>query len=662
MRFLAIAAQASPGDAALRLMLARACERTGDTDLAWWLFEQVASESRDPAIASLATQGQAALPAPALTLETRLLRAATLDPALLAQARREAPSGETALSWLVRQDRLPFDRITDSALAGAMLPVGRPARERLGMRLLAERRISQGDLKQALSLQAHQPRPLGAILVAEFGLSPSVLQAVLQSLSPFVPALGPQDSPAALLMRWGALRREHWDAVRSHGPRAFDVLVAQGHVLPANVHRADTFRKTKQRLWSEGRFRLGEILIERGVIDRETLAKALAWQVDQPYRLGELLIRHRLASAERIAEGLLEQTKRYDAATESVLPPVEQPPPPVPVLPEAPLPRSRRLGLMLGLAGLTLIGAFVFATRYTRGDFGWLSAFNLAPQSAERQGPGVAELLGGSQSSGPRRERGTAFDPLDLPGSELSSQALGGAMSGERFGATSSERFIGGRLGDDFVGSPLPAEAPGGFVGESAGLEAVGTRSEANPVGTSGVTDSVTYGHQESAGARRTASRRSATSREAELQALNRVAYPMQDERHLPEAPTPAQGGTMQARLPSEGHLQAPIGLDRTVSGSPPESIQVRRDTAVFRLRLGRSLFERNDAASAREEFLSAIGLDPTLSPPHYFLGRIAEERGDREVAARWYRSYLVRSSGGEHSDEVRQRLERLPN
>jgi tetratricopeptide (TPR) repeat protein len=167
----------------------------------------------------------------------------------------------------------------------------------------------------------------------------------------------------------------------------------------------------------------------------------------------------------------------------------------------------------------------------------------------------------------------------------------------------------------------------------------------------------VQYGRQAANGAARRE-----TSREGELRVLERVPYPIQQGRHLAEELPPAGQGRIQAPVNPENQLQAPIGLGRTVDGSPPESIQVRRDTAIFRLRLGRSLFERKDQASAREEFLSAIGLDPTLSPPHYYLGRIAEDRGDRELARKWYRSYLARSSGGEHSDEVRERLSGLGN
>ncbi len=658
VRHLAKAAQASPGDSALSLMLARACERVGWADLAWFLFDRVEAEADAPATRTLANQGKAALERPIAGYEPALIASGALSPAWLARARSETRDGETSLSWLVRQDACTFDRMVETVLSGTPLPPFRPPKDRLGMRLMSDRRISQGDLKQALSLQARQHRPLGAILVSEFGLPEPILQAALRGLPPLNAPLGPRDAPPALLMRWGAMTREHWEAAKTHGPKAFEVLVANGSVMASNVRRADAFRKAKSRLLVEGRFRLGEILVANGVIDRETLAKALAWQVDQPYRLGELLIRHRLASAEKVLEGLVEQARRYDEEAESLLPPVEQPPPPPPpaIAQEAP-PVSRRRLLLLGLAGASLVGALVFATRYTRGDFAWLSTFIQGPQASTSSEQGAAEFLGGSQSSGPRRERGTAFDPLDLPDTEFSGRPLGEAVGGGMIGSRTDGAFVGDRVGEGFVGTALPHEGVAAPVGEHSGLGAVGQPSQEKAVGTSGVTDSVRYGKQTASGAPRRE-----TSREAELLALNRVQYPIQQGRHLAEALPAAGQERLQAPVNPENQLQAPIGLGRTVDGSPPESIQVRRDTAIFRLRLGRSLFDRKDPASAREEFLSAIGLDPTLSPPHYYLGRIAEERGDRELARKWYASYLSRSSGGEHSDEVRERLSGLGN
>jgi tetratricopeptide (TPR) repeat protein len=639
VRLLAAAALASPADSALTLMLARACVRVGWVDLAWSMFDRIEKQAPEAESVALARQGKAVL-APPRGLDASLMAAGVVDPLRMAQARSEAREGETGLSWLVRQDAASFERVVAVMLSGASIPQSRPARDRLGMRLLADRHITQGDLKRALSLQAQQHRPLGAILVAEFGLSSEVLQATLRALPQLPPSLGALDAPAALLMRWGALRREHWEAQQRLGNNAFEVLAAHGHVLPANVRRADTYRKAKLRLMAEGRFRLGDILVEQGVIDRDTLAKALAWQVDQPNKLGELVIRHRLASAERVVEALLEQARRYDDAVERMLPPVEPPPPPAPALAMEPPPPSRRRLLLVGLAALTVVLALVFATRYTRGDFSWLSAFTREPASSRAVGPGVAELLGGSQSSGPRRERGTAFDPLDLPDAELSSQPLGGVVGAELIGGSmvgtrTDEGVVGSRVGEDFVGKPLPADGMAAAVGQQSGFDAVGTSSGEQPVGSSGVTDSVRYGAQAPSG-----TRRAETSREAELRALEGVQYPMQ----------------------AQNQLQDPIGLTRQLHGSPAEGIQVRRDTAVFRLRLGRSLFERQDTASAREEFLSAIALDPTLSPPHYYLGRIAEERGDRELAAKWYQSYLLRSEGGEHSEEIRRRLGPLSN
>jgi tetratricopeptide (TPR) repeat protein len=224
-------------------------------------------------------------------------------------------------------------------------------------------------------------------------------------------------------------------------------------------------------------------------------------------------------------------------------------------------------------------------------------------------------------------------------------------------GAPTGEGFVGSSQEAGFVGTALPPSEPQAPLGERQAAEAIGTGSQARPIGSSGVTDSVAYGRQPSAGARK-----SETSRVSELHAVERVNYPVQSQHHLAEGPSaPLQEGLEPAQQ-AQGQLQPAISLGGGVNGAAPEGIQVRRDTAVFRLRLGHSLFERRDAASAREEFLSAISLDPTLSPPHYYLGRIAQERGDRELAVKWYESYLGRAPGGEHTDEVRDRLKQLGN
>lgn len=656
VRLLARAAQAAPRDFPLQLMLARACERMGWKDLAWSLFQRVEALAPDPELQSLAQQGRAATGRAGSGFEFQLVSAEVLDPVWIARARSEAPDGETALSWLVRHDACSFDRIVATLLRATPLPPSRPLQDRLGMRLLGDRQIRQGELKQALAMQAERARPLGSILVERFGLSESALQAALRAQTPLQATLGPQDAPAALLVRWGALKREDWESASLLGPKAFEVLVANGQLLPANVRRADAFRKAKLRLLAEGRFRLGEILVERMTIDRETLGKVLAGQVDQSYRLGELLIRRRLASAEAVLEGLIDQARRYESAAESGLPPLEFPPPPAPKLDEPKKPKRRSL-IWFGLAGVSLLGALVFAGRYTRGDFAWLSAFNLPAERLASRERAAAELLGGSQFSGPRRERATAFDPLDLPQSELSSQPIGTPLGGAMTGAPLAGGFIGDASAEGFLGAPMAEALPEEGFQAPLAPEPVGAGEAAQSVGSSGVKDSVAYDPQRRMGARRTQ-----TSRDAELQALAAVQYPIQEGRHLAEQPADRIGGRIQDPTQRESQLQAPIGLGRTLEGRPAESIQVRRDTAVFRLRLGRSLYERKDAASAREEFLSAIGLDPTLSPPHYYLGRIAEDRGDREVAAKWYRSYLARASGGEHADEVQDRLKRLAN
>lgn len=640
-------------------MLARACERVGWSDLAWILFARIEQEARDPAAAQLAGRGRQALGKPAETLVMRAGLAGIVSGAALARARQAGRDDETPLSWLVRQDAFPFDRLVDLVLAGAPLPPARPIKERIGMRLLAERKISQGDLKQALSRQAHDSRPLGAILVQEFSLPAATLQAALQAQAPLAVRLGAQDMPPALLIRWGALKPEDWEVARIHGPRAFEILVAQGQVLPANVRRADAYRSTKQRYLREGRFRLGAILVERGLIDSETLAKALAWQVDQPYRLGELLVRYRLASVEGVLEGLIEQARRYDAAVEASLPPVEAPPPPpaeTAPTPSPPPPSRRKLAYG-ALAGIVLLAALGYGMRYSEAGFGWLSAFAPQEDASERRGPGVAELLGGSQSSGPRRERGTAFDPLNLPPGELSSQAVStplgeGMLADGMLAEGSAEGFIGTQSGDPFLGSPLP-RAEGGYpLSAGMGFEAVGTPSEAEALGTSGEQQSVTYAPQSATGGRQRE-----TSRERELEAARQIRYPMQAQQTLGDNPAQALGGSIQPRISTGEELQPPLALTQRPAGSPADSLQVRQETAVFRLRLGISLYERKDAASAREEFLSAIGLDPTLAPPHYYLGRIAEDRGDKLLARTWYESYLARAAGGENADEVRERL-----
>lgn len=637
-------------------MLARACERLGWQDLAWHLFQHVVQATGDEASRNLARQAMEMLPPLGNDLPARLLATRTIDPVWLARARAEAQPPETALGWLLRHDACSFDKMADVWLAGRPLRPVRPMRDRLGMHLIAERRISQVDLKRALSLQALDSRPLGAILIQDFGLPPSALETALKQQSRLVPTLGSPDAPQALLMRWGALEPRDWEAARRFGAQAFDHLVAEKKVLAANVRRAEAFRQAKLRILAHAPVRLGSLLVERGVIDRETLGKALAWQVDQPYRLGELLVRHRLASPEQVLDALREQAVRVDEQAERDLPPLEVPRP-APPPPEAPPPRRPwRAWLLGGVAVIAVAGALAFATRYSRGDFAWLSTFERLGPSPTPRAETAAEMLGGSQATGARRERVAVVDPLVLPESGITSQPLAERQHLAMLGASPSGGFVGERTGEGLTASAAPASPLESERGEPLGEPQVGAPSEEEPVGSSGVTDSVRYGRQAASGAKRTA-----TSRRAELLALERLDYPaMQAQENLSRTPERFAEAPASTAERTGGQLQEPIGLGNSPQGSPPEGIQVRRDTALFRLRIGRALYERNDLASAREELLSAVSLDPTLSPPHYYLGRIAEGKGDRELAVQWYQSYLKRTAGGEFVTEVNGRLERL--
>ncbi|GAB4152116.1 MAG: DUF2298 domain-containing protein [Roseiflexaceae bacterium] len=67
--------------------------------------------------------------------------------------------------------------------------------------------------------------------------------------------------------------------------------------------------------------------------------------------------------------------------------------------------------------------------------------------------------------------------------------------------------------------------------------------------------------------------------------------------------------------------------------------------TAPNYTRLGAEFLIWGWLDEAEQALNQAVGLDPKLPDPYYYLGQIAEERGNRDVAANFYQSYLDNST-----------------
>lgn len=669
-RHLRHAVADAPQDSAVRLMLARSLEQGRHFEQAREHFRHVALNSSHPEHQRLASQALAELDNPPDELTHRLIRAGHLTEAELARAIAQRRPDETPLSAVLRTTGVRFSDLVAVRFGphGHSPSFERPLSDRIGMRLVANKAITQFQLKQALMAQAQAVRPLGRILAESFGVSEAAIREAALTHAPPAPKLAESDSLGSTLVRWGLITSKQWQQVLLAGRSPAETLVAHHLCNRDHLMRVQAYQKAKLGALAERKHRLGDVLVSLGSLDRETLAKMLACQVDQPFMFGELLVMQRACSPEAVLEGLAEQHRRYDEDAEAFLPPLEpvQPPEPLKALEEPPSRPDRRRQWAIALAAATLLGYGAwYGLRYSGNNYGWLAMFRQASPEGQAASRGaIGELRGGSDPSAGPQEPASRFDPLNVPQTQAEVGRAGAQMEGQapepyepfaRDGAPTTPNL-------NVQSSELSPGGPAktGFQPEVSFERDATMRSGASyPMQRAEGADSDRYATtpREPGDPMRRAEgpqgRAGAPAPIAERQGPQGARYGM-------GAPEGANAITPPAKVPRAP--VARVGNRNLAAQNELDDGTVNQSSSVFRFRLGQAYFSQGKLESARQEFQAARAADPKNPLPLYYLGRLSEQRGGREVARTYYREYLEQAPNGEFSGDAGARLRQLAN
>lgn len=610
------------------------------------------------------------MPTDSSSLVEALLHAGTISELDRTRATEALRGGETLLSALLRVSPLRFADIVALHFGSMGLPSNaeRSLNDRLGARLIAAKALTQFQLKQALMAQVDQSQPLGRLLQEAHGVTAGAIEAAVSAQEPLRPRLPEADRLGPLLIRWGILTPEQWRGVLAAGRNPAETLVAQHLCNREHLQRAHVYMQEKRALLLRRRHRLGEVLVSTGGLDRETLAKALACQVDQPFMLGELLVMQRYCSPEAVIEGLAEQQRRYDADVGALLPPITpvrppDVPTPEPEQEEAPKPDRRRV-LAIAVAVTVIIGSATwYGMRFGQGDYGWLGMFRRPGQAARSTSssqPG--DVLGGSAGAPEDQGPASRYDDLTIPGAQPSPQ-----------GASASMEAADGVRYDPFADDGAP-NTPNALPPMSE-LPREGARGEGAFGALSGSNDPQAPNAYPMTGTSGAQSKRyQMGGMNGELapallepqQPLTGASSP-RDPALVPRLATdPMQAQRTGATFTAPANVPPPpveaSGKKMTTPTSDLDERTINRSGAVFHYRLGQAHFAQGRAAAARQEFMAALATDPGNPLPFYYLGRLEEASGRKAEARQAYERYLARTPNGEFRDEVATRIQRIKN
>lgn len=673
-RHLTQAIAEAPHDSALRLMLARSLEQGGHAEGAREQFRHVVAHATLPEHQKLAAQAIAELDSPPEALTHRLIRAGHMTEAELHRAIQQRRPDESPLSAVLRSTGVRFSDVVAVRFGHQGLsPVfERPFAERLGMRLVAAKAITQFQLKQALIAQAQAMRPLGRILAESFGVGEAAIREAAQSHAPPAPKLLEGDSLGATLIRWGLITAQQWQSVLLARRSPAETLLSLHLCNREHLLRVQAYQKAKLAALAERRHRLGEVLVGLGSLDRETLAKMLACQVDQPFMFGELLVMQRACTPEAVLEGLAEQQRLYQEEAEAFLQPLEPvtpPEPPKELEAASPRPgRRRRWAAILGVAALLGYAAW-YGMRYGGNDYGWLAMFRQPPPANRTGNKGlVGELKGGSEQSDGPQEPGSRIDPLDMPQTQSDVGQAGAQMEG-RPGATYQPFTQDGAPTTPNNNAQMselsPGSLPNAGVQPEVGFDQeTAFRSNASyPMQRNGG-----FGTDREAGPRPGGPNPQADPmRQPEGEQANPDPAARRAERTNPQAirygtrgAEGAQQITPPARVPLVPVPQ--VGNKALEARNELDEATVKQSSAIFRFRLGQAYYGQGKLESARQEFMAARAADPKNPLPLYYLGRLNEQRGAHGAAHTYYRQYLEQAPSGEFSGDAKARMARLGN
>lgn len=543
-------------------------------------------------------------------LASRLLRKGLLTPQGLARLQSDIRLGETLGAALVRLNLTTLAQLIEATIGINNLPRGyhRPFGERVGIRAA---RNKQALLKQALSRQASELKPLGALLNT-LGILQVQIEESIAGQMPLRGNLSEADSGEAWLLRWGRSREEN-------DPRYLD--------------RVQRVRNLMHRALLKGSHRLGTLLVNKGVITLEQLSNALAWQVDQPYPLGELLVMHRLCAPEQIIEGLLQQQAEYRLEAEGNLPPLA--PPPAKVEQKK---QSRRWMVVLGI----LLGCIVLAWGGNRLLFAWL-----------RRPPHTTEdnSLAGRMLGGPLVQDPGSLDSEGDSQRQRLSHKFDGKLKDGKFTSEMASSDI-----NRFQENGMQKFDSEGFRGTKPG-NIEGKAFEGNVLNPPAMQGSVEKGQWEKS---RTGEMQASLKRKSVQSAAFAKLEAKLKQLRLPSGKLkdPLEAARLVADLIRSEQLRLGLLDEDFLTGMNPAD--VNHTSALFCNETGESYLEGQSMASAASEFLTAITLDPTVSAPYYHLGSLVEKAGDNQSAISFYKRYLQVAPVGRYSSNANERLKTL--
>ncbi|MBU6428441.1 MAG: hypothetical protein KGR26_05500 [Cyanobacteria bacterium REEB65] len=586
-----------------------------------------------------------------------LLRQGLLDPQVAAGAFEQLRPGESLDAALYRLGLVPFE-VWVEGLAGKPLVCGsrgRPLGDRIGMRLLALRAISQGELKAALTaqVQVSSIRPLGQLL----GLPSAAIDRALAGQKPELPALPLADAVEEFLIRWGCISRTDWSLALASGGDPLLALVRAGKLSEARRGRALRARQHLVRLYAGHAIRFGQVVVDRG-LEPAAIGRALACQADQPLPLAELMVLHRLLPPGEAARALRAQADRYRQQVEAALEPLEAPvevspaiPVPAPPIRRRLAPSRRDLAVAAGVCAL-LAYAIAYGERLHGADYSWFNAFFPGPTpapAAREHAPSIADrsrtrgtpapiavepiaplsLAGTSSLRGPgmlaRAEPSslTPIGPDSVAPARLAPQSAPAAVSPP---SPSPPATI--------AVAAVPVAAPPGSMGQPAG-----------PFSVPALRPPVRPGGQV----------------EPRLSASYPPASPLAFSSPSPflsfgQAMAKLFGRTAPTQAPPGGFAAQRQTFNQQIR---PLRTTVERSQAVFNAELGEAYFDQGNLAQAQAAFASAAYSDPTLALPHYYLGAIAARLGQPKLSQSEFGLYLALAPRGEYASQARQALRR---
>ena len=291
-----------------------------------------------------------------------------------------AQDGESLGGALVRLKLIKLEDLVRGAIGPGrhFRPKNHGAND-VGRALCNKEKVTPAKLKEALSRQVKEKLPLGQILVEMKAVKPEDLTKIE---TPAI-SLPDFDLPGEFLVRSGKITRSemlHYTLRASKKQTTLvEELVEEQKVTTDDADYAQRVHDIKARYRLEGRHRLGEILIEQGLVTEQELLDRLQYQVDHAAPVGALLVAAKIITPEQLVDALKVQDDRLNDIVRREARKVPKTAAPVAVeLPkDQPKEQSRpkkkiRVGEILAV--MAVVGVMGSMALYTAGQMGKITA------------------------------------------------------------------------------------------------------------------------------------------------------------------------------------------------------------------------------------------------------------------------------------------------